>query len=82
MIIDISGTVLIPGNSGKDCPGNGCDETVECCCNACDYFLCCIDETYPDCCADCNSEECPRKSECLSTVIKTASRHSAESPTP
>ncbi len=39
MIIDITGTILIPGNEGKDCPGNGFHE-AECCCNECDYMMC------------------------------------------
>ena len=60
MIVDVTGTVLIPGNRGKDCPGNGTDSAVECCCDECDYFLCCFDETYPDCCKSCNDRSCPR----------------------
>ena len=49
MIIDITGIELIPGNCGKDCPGNGehydeNGELIECCCDECDFFLCCIDE--------------------------------------
>ena len=47
MIIDISGTVLIPGNKGMDCPGNGLNPDVECCCNECDYMLCCFVWDYP-----------------------------------
>lgn len=36
MIVDTTGTILIPGNLGKDCPGNGqhCDDSgipIECC---------------------------------------------------
>ena len=46
MIIDVTGTVLTPGNDGKDCLGNGShyDEfgnLIEICCEQCDYFLCC-----------------------------------------
>ena len=49
MIIDITGIELIPGNSGKDCPGNGehydeNGELIECCCDECDFYLCCIGE--------------------------------------
>ena len=60
MIIDITGITLIPGNLGKDCPGNGEHVLVECCCNECDYFLCCIDEEYPKCCEGCKDTKCPR----------------------
>ena len=46
MIIDVTGTVLIPGNGGEDCPGNGnhhnTEGIVECCCEECDYRLCCL----------------------------------------
>ena len=31
MIVDITGIILIPGNGGKDCPGNG--EAGDCCCD-------------------------------------------------
>lgn len=37
---------LIPGNYGKDCPANGFHadedgELIECCCDECDYLMCC-----------------------------------------
>ena len=66
MIVDITGTILIPGNDGKDCPGNGCIPGVECCCNECDYMLCCIDPNWYVCCPDCTEWECPRKDEPVS----------------
>ena len=65
MLVDISGTVLIPGNGGKDCPGNGSVPGVECCCNECDYFLCCFDIDYEKSCASCKDLDCPRKAEQL-----------------
>ena len=39
---------LIPGNGGRDCPGNGghYDENgkiIECCCDECDYLMLCVD---------------------------------------
>ena len=51
MIIDITGIELTPGNGGKDCLGNGehVDEKgnlIECCCDECDYLICCL-EGYP-----------------------------------
>lgn len=47
-ITGITGTVLIPGNGGRDCPGNGLHrdeqgEMIECCCEECDYLLCCVE---------------------------------------
>ena len=49
MIIDITGVILTPGNQGKNCLGNGeyineKGETIEWCCDECDYYLCC----FPD----------------------------------
>ena len=40
---------LIPGNRGKDCPGNGSHfdkygNLIECCCDECDFMLCCFPE--------------------------------------
>ena len=51
MIIDITGIELTPGNGGKDCKGNGqhLDENgnpYECCCDECDYMICCLDESW------------------------------------
>ena len=44
MITDVTGTELIPGNYGRDCPGNGEHQGGECCCEECDYMLLC----FPD----------------------------------
>ena len=69
MIIDPTGTELIPGNGGEDCPGNGLfvDEngrTPECCCDECDYYLCCFsDDFYPHTCRECPETACPRRGE-------------------
>lgn len=65
MIIDITGIELIPGNFGRDCPGNGkhydkFGDLLEQCCNECDYLLCCIDEVYEKECMSCNEIDCPR----------------------
>lgn len=64
MIIDITGTVLIPGNSGKDCPGNGSHldtlgNTIECCCDECDYMLCCFENPSKQECRNCTDRDCP-----------------------
>ena len=52
MIFDITGIEIIPGNHGKNCPGNGetYDENhhlIECCCDECDLFLECFPEFIP-----------------------------------
>lgn len=58
MIKDVTNVILIPGNQGRDCPGNGENPNVECCCDECDYLLCCVE---PPSCDACANEECPRK---------------------
>jgi len=65
MIVDVTGVVLIPGNLGKDCPGNGEDPNIECCCDECDYMQCCFDLLYPAYCSTCPFTECPRAIKCL-----------------
>ena len=37
-----TGMLLKPGFLGKDCPGNGMQPGVECCCDECDHFLTCF----------------------------------------
>ncbi len=46
MIKDVTGIILTPGNMGKDCMGNGehfdkSGQLLECCCDECDYLMCC-----------------------------------------
>ena len=68
MIIDISGTILTPGNQGRDCRGNGESAGIECCCEECDYMLCCLEDHNPEQCEICNDPDCPRsqmRKECL-----------------
>ena len=60
MLMDTTGTTLIPGNFGKDCPGNG-EQGFPCCCEECDYYICCLNESDPDCCGLCSDEQCRRK---------------------
>ena len=71
MIVDISGIILIPGNLGRDCPGNGTHPDIECCCNECDYMLCCIDEIFPAGCITCGDTDCPRRNEALRLPVRT-----------
>ena len=59
MIIDITGIELIPGNHGKDCPGNG-ENGNECCCDECNYLCCCTEYFKKQDCKTCVLTECPR----------------------
>ena len=61
MIVDVTGLVLIPGNGGADCPGNGLHgDTFECCCDECDYMLCCTEPAGEEYCLTCKETDCPR----------------------
>ena len=60
MIIDVTGTELIPGNLGEDCLGNGKQMEIECCCDECDYLRCCIDPNWHERCKKCKDRDCPR----------------------
>lgn len=65
MIIDITGIELTPGNNGNDCLGNGehydaNGNLIECCCDECNYLLCCIEEWKPSDCKSCCEFECPK----------------------
>ena len=31
MLLDVTGVVLVPGNGGRDCPGNGEHDGIERC---------------------------------------------------
>lgn len=64
MITDVTGIELTPGNNGEDCKGNGkhFDENgnlIECCCDECNYLLCCTVESPM--CSECADDDCPRK---------------------
>lgn len=73
MIVDISATILIPGNLGRDCPGNGTHYGIECCCNECEYMLCCIDKDFPAGCITCGDPDCPRRNEALHLPVSSPS---------
>lgn len=63
MIIDVTGIILTPGNNGNHCPGNGQfyenGEQLECCCDECDYMMCCLPNHNPKECEICNDKQCP-----------------------
>ena len=65
MIRDVTGVILTPGNGGKDCRGNGRTKNfwgkwIECCCDECDYLICCT-EGSEEMCQSCRDTACPRK---------------------
>ena len=59
MIIDVTGTVPTPGNGGRECLGNGRFVGYECCCDECDYFLCCYKNEDSILCKTCRDTNCP-----------------------
>jgi len=61
MILDVTGTVLIPGVDGKTCPGNGMQPGTECCCDECNYFLCCYETKDKLQCSVCADRDCPNR---------------------
>ena len=64
MIIDITGTVLIPGDCGKNCPGRII------CCDECDFLACCLDNFDKKSCENCKKRIVPTlKYEILITNI-------------
>ena len=56
---------LMPGNMGKDCPGNGeyVDKNgnpIEMGCDGCDYLMCCLVKLWEYRCEVCTKSSCPR----------------------
>ncbi len=71
MIIDITGIPLTPGNGGKNCLGNGTfydkdGNPLECCCDECDYMICCFEKTD---CNNCYALECPNLPQKRNTAL-------------
>ena len=64
VIVDKSKIEEMPGNSGKDCLGNGTHTdksgNIICLCDDCDYLMCCLPE-YGFECEECTVLYCPRK---------------------
>lgn len=69
MIIDVTGIELTPENCGRDCLGNGThydsnNNLIECCCDECDYMMCCMENHDFSECESCIYTYCPRKKQC------------------
>ena len=64
MIIDVTGIPLVPGNWGKDCPGSWEYAGLNCCCDECDYMLCCLGTHNQAECVVCDDRYCPRSPKC------------------
>jgi len=69
MIVEENGLILMPGNGGADCPANGLGVTssgehIECCCDECDYGMCCYAPWYGNPCEECDDVFCPRSPCC------------------
>ena len=64
MIIDVTGITLVPGNCGKDCPGSWEYAGLNCCCDECDYIMCCQDTHDPAECRVCTDRNCPHSPNC------------------
>ncbi len=64
MIIDVTGIPLIPGNCGKDCPGSWEYAGLNCCCDECDYIMCCQDAHTAEECQICSDQHCPHSPHC------------------
>ena len=47
MIDPSTGVELRPSFHGKDCPGNGEHEGIECCCDECDHYCTCFSDWKP-----------------------------------
>ena len=59
IFIDPTGTVLTPSFHGENCAGNGEQSGSICCCDECDYMLCCIQEITKEKCKKCDVIDCP-----------------------
>ena len=64
MIIDITGTIITPGNCGDVCLGNGLHDDIECCCDECDYMICYLETHDPKDCLRCKDKRCPHSPNC------------------
>lgn len=65
MITDNDNLALMPGNNGNDCPRNGNHvqangQLIECCCDECDFMMCCLEAHTEEICEVCNNYRCPR----------------------
>ncbi len=65
MIKDVTGIKLTPGNLGKDCLGDGRHfdkkgNLIECCCDGCNFYMCCVEEHNENDCKTCGYFYCSR----------------------
>lgn len=58
-MMDVNKMMLIPGNCGNDCPGNWENAGLNCCCDECDYMMCCLETHDMNACKRCTDNECP-----------------------
>ena len=75
MLIDVTKTELFPGILGLNCPGNGMHydslgNEIECCCDECDYMMCCMETHSMEECKTCSNADCPQKTKFLIYVEK------------
>ena len=73
MIIDVTGIVLTP--KSEHCLGDGrhFDENgllIECCCDECDYLMCCTGIFLTMQCEDCKDADCPHAGKPFKAITK------------
>lgn len=71
LIADVTGIVLIPGFGGRDCPSNGEEDPMTCCCDECDYMICCMGVKDENACVNCTDRYCPRSPVCAQGMKET-----------
>ena len=57
---------LTPGNFGRDCLYNGMNfdnkgRIIECCCDECDFLICCVENIRDEDCLGCVTAKCPNR---------------------
>jgi len=91
MIVEENGLILMPGNGGADCPANGLGVTssgehIECCCDECDYGMCCYAPWYGNPCEECGAyhyvNELPLPEKVAQKEAMEAAKAAAATPVP
>ena len=75
MIKDVTGIKLTPGNMGRDCLGDGRHldkkgNLIECCCDECGFYMCCIEEHNENDCKTCEYFYCPKVKNKVSSFFR------------